>query len=338
MRSVLVTGGAGYIGSVLIPKLLINRYKVYLVDNMIYGSDGVCSNQYLKVINKDYREVDFEKDKIKNIETVIHLASINFSSAFSVSKNNGKLINEEGSIKFFDYCKKSLVKKFIYLTSSSIYGENLSFDKTFVETDSLNPTSNFSNCEKNVQSYFLENSNEKFSTLILRIGEVVGYSPRMRFDLELNNMIKEGFLSNKINIKNSQSKFSMVSINYLADLICFLLYKKEIFLKKDNIFNVANYSDTFEGIAKLIKEKFGLLKKDSTFLINSLDKDKKKNLEIDIKKLNMIMPNKFKLNNKLKLDNAINSIILSFNRSRFGNNINDEKLYNDLFLKKNNIF
>ena len=129
MRSVLVTGGAGYIGSVLIPKLLINRYKVYLVDNMIYGSDGVCSNQYLKVINKDYREVDFEKDKIKNIETVIHLASINFSSAFSISKNNGKLINEEGSIKFFDYCKKSLVKKFIYLTSSSIYGENLSFDK-----------------------------------------------------------------------------------------------------------------------------------------------------------------------------------------------------------------
>ena len=80
------------------------------------------------------------------------------------------------------------------------------------------------------------------------------------------------------------------------------------------------------------------MKKDSTFLINLLDKNKKKNLEIDIKKLNKIMPNKFKLDNKLELDNAINSVIISFNRSRFGNNINDEKFYNDLFLKKNNIF
>ena len=338
MKSVLVTGGAGYVGSVLIPRLLINRYKVYLVDSMLYGSDGVCSNQFLEVIKKDYREINFEKDKIKNVETVIHLASINFSTSFTISKNKGKLINEDGAIRFFDYCKKFSVKKFIYLTTSSIYGKNLlKNNKIFSEKDNLNPTSKFSNCEKNVQSYFMKNSNKSFSTLILRIGEIVGYSPRMRFDLMINNMIKEGFLSNKINVKNSQSKLSMLSVDYLANLLCYLITKEDFF-KKSNIFNVANYSDTYRGVSKLIKEKIDLLKKNSRFLLYFDGKNEKKSLDIDIKKLNNIMPNKFKLNNKIVLDNAINSVVASFGRSRFGSNINNEKFYNDLFLKKNNIF
>ena len=125
IKSVLVTGGAGYVGSVLVPKLLNKGYKVKCLDLYLYGDnvlDAVKSNPNLEQIKGDIRDRTLLEKVIPGTDAVIHLACISNDPSFELNPQLGKSINYDAFLDLVAVSKKNKVKRFIYASSSSVYG------------------------------------------------------------------------------------------------------------------------------------------------------------------------------------------------------------------------
>src|SRR3989339_734821 len=121
IKSVLVTGGAGYVGSVLIPKLLAKGYKVKVLDLYIYGEDvlaEVKDNPDLKQIKGDIRDQSLLEKELEGVDAVIHLACISNDPSYELNPSLGKSINYDAFIPLVKIAKKNKVKRFIYASSS----------------------------------------------------------------------------------------------------------------------------------------------------------------------------------------------------------------------------
>src|SRR3989338_5793542 len=125
IKSVLVTGGAGYVGSVLVPKLLKNGYKVKVLDIYIYGEDvldAVKDSPNLTQIKGDIRDAALLERELPGTDAIIHLACISNDPSYELNPNLGKSINYDAFINLVEISKKVGVKRFIYASTSSVYG------------------------------------------------------------------------------------------------------------------------------------------------------------------------------------------------------------------------
>ena len=122
MSRILITGGAGYVGAVLTPYLLAKGHKVTVIDLMIYGVDVLKEHENLKIIKGDIRNKDLLEKTLSNQDVVIHLACISNDPSFELNPKLGKSINLDAFTPLVEIAKKNLVKRFIYASSSSVYG------------------------------------------------------------------------------------------------------------------------------------------------------------------------------------------------------------------------
>ncbi len=125
MKTVFVTGGAGYVGAVLVPKLLTAGYAVKVIDLYLYGDDvleGVKHNPRLTQIRGDIRDVPLLEKEIPGCEAIIHLACISNDPSYELNPNLSKSINYDAFFPLVAIAKKSGVKRFIFASSSSVYG------------------------------------------------------------------------------------------------------------------------------------------------------------------------------------------------------------------------
>ena len=133
MANVLVTGGAGYCGSVLIPELLNKGYKVRVLDTLYFGNPfSKNKSSYLKVIKGDIRDLNILKKSLKDIDIVIHLACISNDASFELDENLSKTINYDAFEPLVQIAKRNGVSRFLYVSSSSVYGVS---DKKDVKED-----------------------------------------------------------------------------------------------------------------------------------------------------------------------------------------------------------
>ena len=155
MGKILITGGAGYVGAALTPYLLERGHKVTVVDLMIYGEDVLKNNENLKVVRGDIRDKDLLKKVLPGQEIVIHLACISNDPSFELNPTLGKSINLDAFLPLVQISKESNVKKFIYASTSSVYG--IKKEKDVDETMSLEPLTDYSKykveCEKILTKY-----------------------------------------------------------------------------------------------------------------------------------------------------------------------------------------
>ena len=176
MSKILITGGAGYVGAVLTPYLLERGHKVTVIDLMIYGEDVLKNNENLKVVKGDIRDKELLKKVLPGQEIVIHLACISNDPSFELNPKLGKSINLDAFLPLVQISKESNVKKFIYASTSSVYG--IKKEKDVDETMSLEPLTDYSkykgDCEKILQKYV----SEEFCVTTIRPATVCGYSPR----------------------------------------------------------------------------------------------------------------------------------------------------------------
>ena len=122
MTKILITGGAGYVGAVLTPYLLNKGYKITVLDLMIYGETVLKKNLNLKIIKGDIRDTELLSRELPGHEAVIHLACISNDPSFELNPELGKSINLDAFVPLVEIAKKNLVKKFIYASTSSVYG------------------------------------------------------------------------------------------------------------------------------------------------------------------------------------------------------------------------
>ena len=178
MKNIFITGGAGYVGAILVPKLLKQGYNVTVLDLMIYGEDVLPNHPNLKKVKGDIRDQALLKKELAGQDAVIHLACISNDPSFELNPSLGKSINLDAFEPLVQIAKQSGVKRFIYASSSSVYG--IKETPNVTEDMPLEPLTDYSKFKAECETILAKYQSPDFTTLTIRPATVCGYSPRLR--------------------------------------------------------------------------------------------------------------------------------------------------------------
>ena len=199
---ILVIGGAGYIGSVLVRKLLSKGYKVNVLDKFLYGKESlkeINSNPNLNVIEGDTRHIEDVTSAIKGVDAVVHLAELVGDPACTLSPSTTQEINYLATRIISMVCKRFQINRLVYASSCSVYGA--SDGDAFLSEDSpTNPVSLYAKMKIASEKALIEMRDDNFMPTILRLGTVFGYSYRPRFDLVVNLLTAKAVKESEITI------------------------------------------------------------------------------------------------------------------------------------------
>ena len=254
---ILVAGGAGYIGAVLIPKLLDKGYNVKVLDLYIYGDDildSVKDHPNLTEIKGDIRDTDLLEKEIPGTDTIIHLACISNDPSYELNPNLGKSINYDAFVSLVDISKKNSIKRFIYASSSSVYGIKEVPEVT--EDLPLNPLTDYSKYKAECEKVLLDKITDEFTISIIRPSTVCGYSPRLRLDLTVNILTNHAVNKGEITVFGGEQMRPNIHIEDMTDLYCYLLElpDKKIHRK---IYNAGYENYKVKDIASMVQSVIG---------------------------------------------------------------------------------
>jgi nucleoside-diphosphate-sugar epimerase len=221
-RSVLVTGGAGYVGAVLIPKLLARGYRVRVLDLYLFGDDVLPrGNPALEEIRGDIRNQETLRKALVGVDAVIHLACISNDPSFELNPSLSRSINFDAFEPLVAISRESGVRRFIYASTSSVYGVSDAPDVT--EDHPLVPLTDYNKfkglCEPIAQQY----QRDGFDVVIIRPATVCGYSPRMRLDLTVNILTNLAVNKGTITIFGGTQKRPNIHVDDISELYVELL-------------------------------------------------------------------------------------------------------------------
>ena len=257
LKKILVTGGAGYVGAVLVPKLLAKGYRVTVFDLYLYGEDvldSVKDNPNLIQIKGDIRNYTLVKNAMQGVDAIIHLACISNDPSYELNPDLGKSINYDAFIELVAIAKKSKVKRFIYASSSSVYG--IKEEDQVTEDMPLDPLTDYSKYKAKCEDVLLAASADDFVVTIVRPSTVCGYSPRLRLDLTVNILTNHAINNGKITVFGGKQKRPNIHIQDMTDLYWFLLEQPEYKVNRE-VYNVGYQNFTVLEIAEIVKNALG---------------------------------------------------------------------------------
>ena len=253
-QKVLITGGAGYVGSVLVPKLLRADYDVKVLDLYIYGEyvfDSVKNHPRLEEIKGDIRDKDLLEEITLGCDSVIHLACISNDPSFELDPDLGKSINYDAFRPLVEISSGNGVNRFIYASSSSVYG--IKEEENVTEKLSLEPLTDYSKykalCEEILNQYLTS----EFTTVIVRPATVCGYSPRLRLDLTVNILTNHAVNFGKITVFGGEQKRPNIHIEDITDLYVDLLSRPKN-LVAAKVWNAGYENHRVREIAEIIRQ------------------------------------------------------------------------------------
>jgi nucleoside-diphosphate-sugar epimerase len=250
MQKVLVTGGAGYIGSVLVRILLNKGYKVRAMDSLKFGGDAlydVAQHPNFEFIRGDIRN-DADIDKaLEGVDHIAHLAAIVGDPACSKFSDEAKEVNWTASVNLFEKAEKAGVKRFVFASTCSNYGKMADPDSYVDENSELRPVSLYAELKVKFENYLLEKKKDsQTSATALRFSTVYGFSPRIRFDLTVNEFVRNVCLNGEQEIWGPQFNRPYCHVDDLARAVALIIEAPEQKVRA-NVFNVG---DTTENYSK----------------------------------------------------------------------------------------
>lgn len=216
---VLVTGGAGYVGSALVPKLIEAGHQVTVLDLYIYGDhifDGLGANGALREVKGDLRNLATVEDALSGCDAVIHLACISNDPSFELNPDLGKSINYDAFRPLVRAAKRAGVRRFIYASSSSVYG--IKDDPEVTEDLPLDPLTDYSKFKAMCETVLEEEREPGFVTLTIRPATVCGYAKRLRLDLTVNILTNHAINNGRITVFGGSQKRPNLNIEDMTDL------------------------------------------------------------------------------------------------------------------------
>jgi nucleoside-diphosphate-sugar epimerase len=316
LKKILIIGGGGYVGCELVRKLLLLKYKVYVYDLFIYGIESLPKDKNLFIIKGDIRDLNKVNNSLKEIEICIHLACISNDPSFELNPKLSKEINLESFEPLIISCIKNKVKRFIFASSSSVYG--ISEVKDVQENHILRPLTDYSKfkveCELILQKY----KNHDLQWTIIRPATVCGYSHRQRFDLVVNLLTNLAYNKKKITVLGGSQLRPNIHIKDMVNAYLTTI-NSESSLVNFETFNVGFDNMTVLDIAKIIKKEFN------------------ENIEIEIKNCDdnrSYHISSEKIRRRLgfvpqyTLAEAIKDIIQAFKEEKFVNSLDNEIYFN----------
>lgn len=251
INRVLVTGGAGYIGSVLVRILLQKGYQVIVMDSLKFGGDAlydVAQHPNFEFFKGDIRnEKDIDTVLGKKIDAIAHLAAIVGDPACSKFSDEAKEVNWTASVSLFEKAEKAGVKRFVFASTCSNYGKMADPDSYVDENSELRPVSLYAELKVKFENYLLKDRKDsKICGTALRFSTVYGFSPRIRFDLTVNEFTRNVCLTGEQEIWGPQFNRPYCHVDDLARSVMLVLEAPEEKVKS-NVFNVG---DTTENYSK----------------------------------------------------------------------------------------
>ena len=257
LPKVLVTGGAGYVGSVLVPKLLESGHEVRVLDLYLYGDgvlDGVADHPCLHQIKGDIRDRALLERVLVGCDAVIHLACISNDPSFELDPDLGKSINYDAFGQLVDIAKDSGVKRFVYASSSSVYG--IKDEPNVTEKLPLEPLTDYSKYKAMCEDVLHAKRAPGFATLILRPATVCGYSPRLRLDLTVNILTNLAVNRREITVFGGGQMRPNIHIEDMTDLyVQSLEWSDEQIDGK--VYNAGYHNHTVSEIAETVRTVVG---------------------------------------------------------------------------------
>lgn len=324
LNKVVVTGGAGYVGAILVPKLLNKGYEVKVIDLYIYGEDvldSVRHNPNLKQIKGDIRNQGLLERELEGVDAVIHLACISNDPSYELNPQLGKSINYDAFIHLVDISKKAGVKRFIYASSSSVYG--IKEEDNVTEDLPLEPLTDYSKYKALCENYLLGQRSPGFVALILRPATVCGYSPRLRLDLSVNILTNHAINKGEITVFGGEQRRPNIHIEDMTDLyVKTLEYPDEIINGK--IFNAGYYNMKIMEIAHTVKEVVSReMRMDNIEIITS-PTDDNRSYHISSEKIKRELG----FAAKRSVGDAIKDLCEAFKAGKIPNSLTDKRYYN----------
>jgi len=255
MNSVLILGGAGYIGSVLTNKLINNNYNVTVYDRFYFGNPFKAKHNNLKLIRGDIRKTGADSELFKNIDAVIDLAGISNDPACDLNPRITSNINYDGCMACAVKAKSMGVKKYIYSSSCSVYGDSDEYLAN--ESQKPNPISLYAKTKARCETALLQLAHNDFSITCLRNATAFGLSPRMRFDLIINLMTLHAYKTGRIYVLGGGKQWRpLVHVNDISRAIKLMIETDKNI--NQEIFNVGGTSNNYRvcEIATKMKRYF----------------------------------------------------------------------------------
>ena len=254
-EKILVTGGAGYVGSVLVPKLIEKDYDVRVLDLMMFGSQGLNSvKNRCKIIKGDIRNRGCLERCLENVDSVIHLAAISNDPCSELDHKLTRQVNYSATKNLINLAKEKKVKRFVFASTSSVYG--IKDEPNVTEDLFLEPLTIYSKTKAMSEEIVTKSNDDDFTAVNIRSATVCGYSPRMRLDLSVNILTDHALNKGKITVFGGEQKRPNIHIEDITDYYLNLLNvpKEKI---AGETFNAGYENYTIMQIAEMVKEVVG---------------------------------------------------------------------------------
>lgn len=243
MRTVLVTGAGGYIGSVLVPKLLAKGYRVKALDRYFFGTDKLEPHPNLVTIREDSRRI--REEHFAEVEAVIDLVAISNDPSGELFREATYQINHISRARTAHMAKRLGVKTYILPSSCSIYGFQEA-DVIVDEQSPTNPLSSYAKANEKAEESILPLADYRFTVVVMRQATVYGFSPRMRFDLAINGMTLGGWKNGVIPLMKDGSQWRpFVHVQDTTDVMCLLLDADPMSVN-GHTFNVGSNANNYQ--------------------------------------------------------------------------------------------
>lgn len=276
-KKIFITGGGGYVGSNLVPRLLELNYEVTVLDLFIYGKDILPIHKNLKIVVGDIRDTNLLKKFISGNNYLIHLACISNDPSYELNPTLGRAINYEAFEPLVKISRQEGIERFIYASSSSVYG--IKSEKNVTEDMTLEPLTDYSKYKAKCETVLKKYKSNEFVTTILRPSTVCGFAKRQRLDLVVNILTNHAFHNREIKVFGGDQMRPNIHIDDMVASYISVLEADAIKINGE-IFNVGFKNQTVMEIANDVKQVIG-----SDVIIKKIKSDDNRSYHVSCQKI-----------------------------------------------------
>ena len=313
---IFITGGAGYVGSALVPKLLELGHEITVLDLMMYGEDVLQDHPQLKKIKGDIRQINLLSKIIPGHDILIHLACISNDPSFELNPSLGKSINFDAFEPIVKLSRDNNVSRFIYASSSSVYG--IKNEKNVTEDMLLEPLTDYSKFKAQCEVILNKYKSDNFITTTIRPSTVCGYARRQRLDLVVNILTNHAYHKREIKVFGGNQLRPNIHINDMVSAYLCILQSPTNLIAGE-IFNVGYDNQSVNSIALLVKKVIG-----PDVKVVNVQSDDNRSYHISSEKIENVLGFK----TKYKIEDAVLDLKEAFEKKLLPNSLTDEKYFN----------
>jgi len=322
LKKVLVTGGAGYVGCVLVPTLLDAGYQVVVYDLMLFGRDGLPQHANLEVIEGDIRDTTKLAEAFKGVHSVIHLACISNDPSFELDSELSKTINFDCFEPMVVAAKEAGVRRFIYASSSSVYGVSDAPEVT--EEHPLVPLTEYNKFKGLCEPLLFKHQSPEFTCVTIRPATICGYSPRLRLDLTVNILTNHAISKGKITVFGGEQKRPNLHVEDMCDAYLLLLEIEDEKIAGET-FNCGYENHSVAELANFVKRTVEkILPERGPIEIATTESDDLRSYHISSEKIKQ----KLGFTPRRTIEDAVRGLCEAFVANKIPDSFDDEKYYN----------